>query len=149
MTLELKTLNVSYTDNLENVFAINLYNLLKDYVSIKVIPEFLSNVDYEITDKNNKDNKMYLELKSRSTKSYNTFFIGSTKILNINKHYNPTILIWNFKDGLYFCKCIKDFENYDKKTIQNKPVIEIEKSICSNGIENLKLDILKTLQINL
>ena len=62
MTLELKTINVSYTDNLENVFALNLYSLLKDYVNIKVIPEFLSNVDYEITDKNNNNNKMYLEL---------------------------------------------------------------------------------------
>ena len=67
MTLELKTINVSYTDNLENVFAVNLYSLLKDYVNIKVIPEFLSNVDYEITDKNNNDNKMYLEGKTLSS----------------------------------------------------------------------------------
>ena len=147
MTLELKTINVSYTDNLENVFALKLYSLLKEYVSIKVIPEFLSNVDYEITDKNNKDNKMYLELKSRSSNSYNTFFIGSTKIKEINKQYNPTILIWNFKDNLYFCKCIKDFDNYNTKTIQGKPVIEIDKSICSNGIDNLKREILDILQI--
>ena len=147
MTLELKTINVSYTDNLENVFALNLYSLLKDYVNIRVITEFLSNVDYEITDKNNKDNKMYLELKSRYSNSYNTFFIGSTKIKQINKHYNPALLIWNFKDGLYFCKCIKDFENYNTKIIQGKPVIEINKSICSVGIDNLKHEILDILQI--
>ena len=147
MTLELKTLNVSYTDNLENVFAVNLYNVLKDYVNIRVIIDYLSNVDYEITDKNNIDNKMYLELKSRSTKSYNTFFIGSTKILKINKEYNPAILVWNFKDGLFFCKCVKEFNYYNKKIIQNKPVIEIEKSICSNSIENLKKEILDILQI--
>ena len=90
MTLKLKTINVSYTDNLENVFALNLYSLLKDYVNIRVITDFYSNVDYEITDKNNKDNKMYLELKSRSSNSYNTFIIGSTKILNINNSVDRT-----------------------------------------------------------
>ncbi len=147
MTLELKTINISYTDNLENVFALNLYSLLKDYVNIKVIPEFLSNVDYEITDKNNNNNKMYLELKSRSSKSYNTFFIGSTKIKQINKHYTPTILIWNFTDGLYFCKSIKEFDNYNTKIIQGKPVIEINKSMCSVGVVNLKREILDNLQI--
>ena len=147
MTLKLKTLNVSYTDNLENVFALNLYSLLKEYVNIRVITDFYSNVDYEITDKNNKDNKMYLELKSRSSNSYNTFFIGSTKILNINKHYNPTLLIWNFKDGLYFCKCIKEFDNYNTKIIKNSSVIEINKSICYNGLDNLKREILDILQI--
>jgi hypothetical protein len=147
MTLELKTINVSYTDKLENVFALNLYSILKDYVNIRVIPEYLSNVDYEITDKNNKDNKMYLELKSRYSNSYNTFFIGSTKIKEINKKYNPALLIWNFTDNLYFCKCIKDFDNYNTKTIQGKPVIEIDKSRCSVGIDNLKREILDILQI--
>jgi hypothetical protein len=147
MTLKLKTLNVSYTDNLENVFALKLYSILKDYVNIRVITEFLSNVDYEITDKTNKDNKMYLELKSRSSNSYNTFFIGSTKINQINKHYNPALLIWDFKDGLYFCKCIKEFDKYNTKIIQGKPVIEIDKSICSISIDNLKTEILNILQI--
>ena len=149
MTLKLKTINVSYTDNLENVFAINLYSLLKAYVNIKVIPEFLSNVDYEITDKNNVNNKLFIELKSRSTTSFKTFFIGSTKVFYINKHYNPTILIWNFKDGLYFCKCEKNFENFITKSIQGKPVIEINKDLCSKGIENLKQEILNILQINI
>jgi len=147
MTLELKTINVSYTDNLENVFALNLYSVLKDYVNIKVITDYYSNVDYEITDKNNNKNKMYLELKSRSSNSYNTFIIGSTKIKQINKHYNSAILIWNFKDGLYFCKCIKDFDNYNTKIIKNSSVIEISKSICSVGIDNLKREILDILQI--
>ena len=147
MTLELKTINVSYTDNLENVFALNLYSLLKDYVNIRVIIDYYSNVDYEITDKNNNNNKMYLELKSRSSNSYNTFIIGSTKIKEINKKYNPAILIWNFKDGLYFCKCIKDFDEYNTKIIKNSSVIEISKSICSVGIDNLKRDILDILQI--
>jgi len=147
MTLELKTINVSYTDNLENVFAVNLYSLLKDYVNIRVITDYYSNVDYEITDKNNNDNKMYLELKSRSSNSYNTFIIGSTKIKEINKHYNPTILIWNFTDGLYFCKCIKEFDKYHTKIIKNSSVIEISKSICSVGIDNLKQEILDILQI--
>jgi hypothetical protein len=147
MTLELKTINVSYTDNLENVFAVNLYSLLKDYVNIRVITDYYSNVDYEITDKNNNDNKMYLELKSRSSNSYNTFIIGSTKIKEINKHYNPTILIWNFTDGLYFCKCIKEFDKYHTKIIKNSSVIEISKSICSVGIDNLKREILDILQI--
>lgn len=147
MTLELKTINVSYTDNLENVFALNLYSLLKEYVNIRVITDYYSNVDYEITDKNNNNNKMYLELKSRSSNSYNTFIIGSTKIKEINKHYNPTILIWNFKDGLYFCKCIKEFDKYHTKIIKNSSVIEISKSICSVGIDNLKREILDILQI--
>jgi hypothetical protein len=147
MTLKLKTINVSYTDNLENVFALNLYSLLKDYVNIRVITDYYSNVDYEITDKNNNNNKMYLELKSRSSNSYNTFIIGSTKIKEINKKYNPAILIWNFKDGLYFCKCIKDFDEYNTKIIKNSSVIEISKSICSVGIDNLKREILDILQI--
>lgn len=147
MTLELKTINVSYTDNLENVFALNLYSLLKDYVNIRVITDYYSNVDYEITDKNNNNNKMYLELKSRSSNSYNTFFIGSTKIKEINKKYNPALLIWNFKDGLYFCKCIKEFDKYHTKIIKNSSVIEISKSICSVGIDNLKREILDILQI--
>lgn len=150
MGLELKTINVSFTDNLENLFAIELYKLLKNYVNIKVITEYYSSVDYLITDKNDKNNKMYLELKSRnqiSKNSFNTFFIGFNKILKINECYKPTILVWNFTDGLYFCKCKTKFNNYKTSIIQNSKVIEIDKNDCLSGMDNLTNKILNILKI--
>jgi len=149
MGLELKTINVSYTDNLENIFAIELYKLLKNYVNIKVITEYYSSVDYLITDKNDINNKMYLELKSRqiSKNSFNTFFIGFNKILKINECYKPTILVWNFTDGLYFCKCKTKFNNYKTSIIQNSKVIEIDKNDCLSGMDKLTDKILNILKI--
>jgi hypothetical protein len=149
MGLELKTINVSYTDNLENIFAIELYKLLKNYVNIKVITEYYSSVDYLITDKNDINNKMYLELKSRqiSKNSFDTFFIGFNKILKINECYKPTILVWNFTDGLYFCKCKTKFNNYKTSIIQNSKVIEIDKNDCLSGMDKLTDKILNILKI--
>ena len=149
MGLELKTINVSYTDNLENIFAIELYKLLKNYVNIKVITEYYSSLDYLITDNNDINNKMYLELKSRqiSKNSFNTFFIGFNKILKINECYKPTILVWNFTDGLYFCKCKTKFNNYKTSIIQNSKVIEIDKNDCLSGMDKLTDKILNILKI--
>jgi len=145
--LELKQLIVSYTDTLENQFAIDLYSLLKEYVNIKVITDYYSNVDYVITDKNNLDNKIYIELKSRNTNGYffNSFIIGKTKINNINKNYKNTILVWSFKDNIYFTKCIKDFDNYKSKIINGSYIIEIDKALCSCNMDNLKKTILDML----
>jgi hypothetical protein len=149
MTLKLKKINISYTDNLENIFAVNLYSILKEYVNIKVIIDYYSNVDYEIIDKKNPNNKMFLELKSRSANSFDSFFIGKTKIEKINKHFNPTLLIWNFNDGLFFCKCREEFEKYEPKFIQKSYVIEIDKSLCFIGIDKLKAEILEILHLHL
>jgi hypothetical protein len=146
MTVSLKTINVSYTDSLENIFAMLLYSVLKDHVNIRVLTDKYSNVDYEISARTN-ENRMFLELKSRTTCSYDTFIIGANKIRQINKKYNPCIIVWNFSDGIYFCDCKKDFDNYTRKTIQNSDVIEINKRDCSVGVESLKNRILDILHI--
>jgi hypothetical protein len=85
MDLELKKTIVSYNDTNENNFAVELWQILKDTVKIKVINDFYSTVDYELTSKIN-GKVMYLELKCRDIKYSNckSFIIGKTKIDNIN-----------------------------------------------------------------
>jgi hypothetical protein len=53
MDLELKKTIVSYNDTNENNFAVELWKILKNTVKIKVINDFYSNVDYELTSKTN------------------------------------------------------------------------------------------------
>jgi hypothetical protein len=137
--LILKTTIVSYTDTNENNFAVELWKLIKDYVKIKVINDFYSSVDYELTSKIN-GKIMYLELKCRDIK-YSTcksFIIGKTKIDNINsKCLTPCILIWKFGELIYFKEYTTDLLNYETTTIQNSKVIYINKTDCECSMDKL------------
>ena len=137
--LELKTTIVSYTDTNENNFALELWKLLKHFVKIKVINDFYSTVDYELTSKIN-GKVMYLELKCRDIKYSNckSFIIGKSKIDNINsKCLTPCILIWKFGELIFFKEYTTDLLKYETTTIQNSKVIYIDKTDCECGMDKL------------
>jgi hypothetical protein len=139
MDLELKKTIVSYNDTNENNFAVELWKILKNTVKIKVINDFYSNVDYELTSKTT-DKVMYLELKCRDIKYSNckSFIIGKTKIDNINsKSLKPCILIWKFGDLIYFKEYTTDLLKYETATIQNSKVIYIDKTDCECDMDKL------------
>ena len=142
--LSLKTINVSYTDKTENNFAVELFKYLRKKCKIKVETEYFSSVDITITDKQNENNKVYVELKCRNDayKNFPSFFIGYKKLLNIrDKKLTPTILVWKFKNCLYYCEYKEQFCYLKTKIIQNSSVVDIDKNICSCGIEELVIDI--------
>jgi hypothetical protein len=139
MDLELKKTIVSYNDTNENNFAVELWKILKNTVKIKVINDYYSNVDYELTSKTT-DKVMYLELKCRDIKYSNckSFIIGKTKIDNINsKFLKPCILIWKFGDLIYFKEYTTDLLKYETATIQNSKVIYIDKTDCECDMDKL------------
>ena len=137
--LLLKKTIVSYNDTNENNFAVELWKLLKDFVKIKVINDFYSTVDYELTSKIN-GKVMYLELKCRDIK-YSTcksFIVGKSKIDNINsKCLTPCILIWKFGELIYFKEYTTELLKYETKTIQNSKVIYVDKTDCKCNMDNL------------
>ena len=139
MDLELKKTIVSYNDTNENNFAVELWQILKDTVKIKVINDFYSTVDYELTSKIN-GKVMYLELKCRDIKysNCNSFIIGKTKIDNINaKSLTPCILVWKFGELIFFKEYTTDLLEYSTSTIQNSKVIYINKNDCECGMDKL------------
>jgi len=149
--LSLKTINVSYTDNLENQFAVELFKYLKKKCKIDVSKDYYSTIDITITDRNDITNKVYLELKSRKDtyKNFPTFLIGYKKMINIrDKNLNPSILVWKFSNCLYFCDYQNQFCNLKTKIIQNSSVVEIKKSMCNEGINTLINHILNLLKMN-
>lgn len=151
MSLSLKTINVSFTDNLENQFAVELFKYLKKTCKVSVEKDYYSTIDITITDRRDITNRVYLELKSRKDtyKNFPTFIIGHSKMENIcKKNLLPTILIWRFSNCLYFCDYQPDFCELRTKTIQNGLVVEIDKSICSEGIELLVKHIQDLLKVD-
>ena len=139
MDLQLKKTIVSYSDTNENNFAVELWKLLKDFLKIRVIDNYFSNVDYQLTSKLN-SKVMYLELKCRDIKysNCNSFIIGKNKIDNINsKSLTPCILIWKFGELIYFKEYTTELLNYDVSIIQNGKVIFINKNDCECGMDNL------------
>ena len=89
---------------------------------------------------------MYLELKSRDKKYVNvpTFLMGHTKMININtRQYNNCMLVWDFDIKLFFFKYDVKLTKYKQKIIQNSKCIEINKSICSIGMDNLVNEIIE------
>ena len=136
------------------MFAIRLYKLINKYCKINV--DFNGDkfcpVDYKITSKQDKNNVMYLELKSRDKKYVNvpTFLMGHTKMININtRQYNNCMLVWDFDIKLFFFKYDVKLTKYKCKIIQNSKCIEINKSICSIGMDNLVNEIYKNLNIDI
>jgi hypothetical protein len=151
MSLSLKTINVSFTDNLENQFAVELFKYLKKKCKVSVAKDYYSTIDITITDRKDTSNRVFLELKSRKDtyKNFPTFLIGYKKMLNIrDKKLNPSILIWKFSNCLYFCDYKEHFCHFKTKVIQNSSVVEINKCICSEGIEPLVKHILLLLNLN-
>ena len=139
MDLELKKTIVSYNDTNENNFAVELWQILKDFLKIKVINDFYSTVDYELTSKIN-GKVMYIELKCRDIKysNCNSFIIGKTKIDNINsKSLTPCILVWKFGELIFFKEYTTDLLEYSTSTIQNSKVIYINKNDCECGMDKL------------
>ena len=139
MDLELKKTIVSYNDTNENNFAVELWQILKDTVKIKVINDFYSTVDYELTSKIN-GKVMYIELKCRDIKysNCNSFIIGKTKIDNINsKSLTPCILVWKFGELIFFKEYTTDLLEYSTSTIQNSKVIYINKNDCECDMDKL------------
>jgi len=150
MSLSLKTINVSITDNQENQFAVELFKHLKKKCKVSVEKDYYSTIDITITDRKDLTNKVFLELKSRKDnfKNFPTFIIGHPKMENIyKKNLLPTILIWKFSNCLYFCDYQKDFCNLRTKKIQDGLVVEIQKSICNEGVESLVKHILNLLNL--
>jgi len=150
MSLSLKTINVSITDNQENQFAVELFKHLKKNCKVSVEKDYYSTIDITITDRKDVTNKVYLELKSRKDnfKNFPTFIIGHSKMENIyKKNLLPTILIWKFSNCLYFCDYQQDFCKLRTKKIQDGLVVEIQKSICSEGVESLVKHILNLLNL--
>lgn len=152
--LSLKKVVVNYTDKQENMFAIRLYKLINKYCKINV--DFNDDkfccVDYKITSKQDTNKVMYIELKSRDKKYSNvpTFLIGYDKMVKINKHnYNNCILIWDFDIQLYFFTYDVKLISYKQKIIQNSSCIEINKCICSHGMDKLVNEIYKNLNIDI
>tara|TARA_B110000902_G_scaffold18314_1_gene21109 strand:- start:32 stop:481 length:450 start_codon:yes stop_codon:yes gene_type:complete len=139
--LELKKTIVSYSDTNENNFAVELWKMLKDEIKIKVILDYYSSVDYELTSKKN-GKIMYIELKCRDIKYANcdTFIMGKSKVDSIySKDLMPCILVWKFGDLIYFKKYTAELMNYDTSIIQKSKVIYINKTDCEIGINNLCL----------
>lgn len=137
--LELKKTIVSYTDTMENNFAIDLWKLLKDHVKIKVINDCFSNVDYELMSKIN-GKVMYLELKCRDIKfsNVNSFIIGKNKVDSINsKCLTPCILVWKFGNLIYFIQYTTELLDYQTYIVQNGKVIYINKTDCDTGMDKL------------
>jgi hypothetical protein len=148
--LSLKTINVSYTDKTENSFAVLLFKYLRKRCKIKVETEYFSSIDITIIDRQDPNNKVYIELKCRNDayKNFKTFIIGYNKMINIkNRQLNPAILVWKFSDCFYFCDYSPEFCQYKTKVIQNSKVIYIDKNICSCGIEALVTKILNILNL--
>lgn len=151
--LSLKRRVVTYTDTQENQFALRLYELIHKYCKLNCDfddDEFCC-VDYKITSRQNPAEVMYLELKSRHPKfvTVNSFLIGHNKMINIHQNnYNKCILIWDFNVDLFFRQYNKKLINYKQKFLQSSSCIDINKSECSRGINNLAKEIYKMLKID-
>lgn len=152
--LSLKKVVVNYTDKQENMFAVRLFKYINKYCKINV--DFNNDkfccVDYQITSKQDPNEVMYLELKTRDIKFINvpTLIIGYDKMIKINKNkYNKCLLVWDFGIELYHFKYNTNLMKYTPKVIQQSKCIEINKCICSAGMETLVDSIYDMLDINL
>lgn len=134
--LNLKMVNISITDAYENSLATELYELLKPDYLVSVMKEKYATIDIDI--KNILTNqKMFLELKYRSSLNYPTYFIGLAKLHNIEKYYKNTVLVWRSKNDLVFIQYDKAFLSYNQLFINGGLVIEIKKQDCEVGLGNL------------
>lgn len=141
--------DIRIDDKNENKFAILLYNKLKQYdISIEVIDNKYSNVDYKLTNLITND-IMYLELKTRNNNStnFNTFIIGLVKLQKIKENYKNTILIWSFIDKIYFANFNENMVNYEHDFIYNSYIIKVPKNECLIGLDCLIRSIKNNLNI--
>ena len=137
--LELKSGTITTTDKWENELAIDLYKRLnvdiKNY-KIKVIKEKYSYVDIEILNTIN-NHKLYVELKTRTSLSYSSFFMGINKLKQLEHSFKNTVLVWRCKETLYFTPYNKKMLNYEEQYINNGIVVSIEKIDCMSELDNL------------
>jgi hypothetical protein len=149
MSIVLKTKILSYTDTLENQFAIKVFKSLNEKYNgkynVSVLVDKFSSVDYVVVNTENKK-KMYMELKSRKSKSFSSFIIGYNKLVSINQNYPNTILIWNFADDIFSVKFHPKFVEYEISYCCESKVVNIEKSLCSAGMESIIDNIISSLE---
>ena len=149
--LLLKT-QLNYSDKLENLFAIRLFKEIKKYCKIECDfnnDQFCA-VDYKITERNNPNNYIYLELKSRDKKYLKNkqMIIGHPKMVRIDKcGFNECILVWNFEGPIYFYRYHTGLILSNQKIIRNGAVIEIDKLDCDRGMKKLVFEIYEMLNI--
>ena len=146
--LTLKCGVITYAERLENEFAIKLYDGIKKYCIVEPMLKKYDYVDFKIIERNNPDNFLYIELKSRNAKyqNYKSFIISHKKMINIKKsNLLPTILVWGFDNKFFFTEYTDKFIDYQTRTIQDSLVIDIPSLNCNTGLDNLKCTILNML----
>tara|TARA_R110002126_G_scaffold233678_1_gene377860 strand:- start:45 stop:521 length:477 start_codon:yes stop_codon:yes gene_type:complete len=146
--LTLKRGVITYAEKMENEFAIKLYDSIKKECTVEPMSKKYDYVDFKIIDRNNPNNFLYIELKSRNVKyqNYKSFIISHKKMINIKKSkLLPTILVWGFDNKFFFTEYTDKFIDYKTRTIQNSLVIDIPSLNCSTGLDNLRSTILNML----
>ncbi len=127
-------ISLSISIDSEKIFYLKIYEELYKLFSIEKSKNKYSNIDFIF--KNIKTNNIfYLELKERNIKyiNYNSFFMGLTKLNNINKFYFNCLLVWKFDSKYFYIKFNEDLLKSNKLYIKSSYVYEIKKNILNNG----------------
>lgn len=128
-------------------FFIQLYEHLdKDKYFLTKSSNKYCSIDFMIME-NSTLKTLYLEHKSRLRyEAFDTFLISKKKLDNIDKNYSNTFLIYEFKDGLYYCKFNKDLLNSKENFVCGGACYELEKKHFKTGFNNLIIDIKQELK---
>jgi len=114
-----------FSKEIEMLVKIN--ELLNDkLILIKTADKYCC-VDFELMNGNKLD--CYIELKSRrNISSFNDLMIGETKLYNISKLDNKTILLWVDGNKYHYCYFDEKFLRYRNGYCDGSAVIYIPKS---------------------
>ena len=108
----MNTFKKDYNIGLKN--EVKIFNLIKSFdADVKMTPPSHV-IDYI-------SSKYIYELKTRNCDrySYDTTIVGYNKLLYADNQEKQLILIFSFKDGVYYVKYDKDFKYTKRKYVRN------------------------------